>query len=94
MPFPWCADPHAAGKDHGIGQITTIGDRRKFISALIVPSFEAIENAAKASPSTPEKNRSGNLSHVHGRLAGEGVDHLIIGLIVCHKDGRKSDIPP
>ena len=35
------------GKDHYIEQITTIGDRRKFISALIVPSFEAIENVAR-----------------------------------------------
>jgi len=38
----------AVGKDHYIEQITTIGDRRKFISALIVPSFEAIENVARA----------------------------------------------
>ena len=37
----------AVGKDHYIEQITTIGDRRKFISALIVPSFEAIENVAR-----------------------------------------------
>ncbi len=36
----------AVGKDHYIEQITTIGDRRKFVSALIVPSFEAIENVA------------------------------------------------
>jgi len=37
----------AVGKDHYIEQITTIGDRRKFISALIVPAFEAIENMAQ-----------------------------------------------
>jgi len=37
----------AVGKDHYIEQITTIGDRRKFISALIVPSFEALENMAR-----------------------------------------------
>lgn len=37
----------AVGKDHYIEQITTIGDRRKYISALIVPSFEAIKNVAR-----------------------------------------------
>ena len=37
----------AVGKDHYIEQITTIGDRRKFISALIVPAFDAIETIAQ-----------------------------------------------
>jgi len=35
------------GKDHYIEQIATIGDKRKFMSALIVPSFPALEAYAK-----------------------------------------------
>jgi long-chain acyl-CoA synthetase len=35
------------GKDHYIEQIATIGDKRKFMSALIVPSFQALEAYAK-----------------------------------------------
>ena len=37
----------AVGKDHYIEQIATIGDRRKYVSALIVPSFEAVESLAR-----------------------------------------------
>ena len=37
----------AVGKDHYIEQITAIGDRRKYVSALIVPAFEAVEELAR-----------------------------------------------
>ncbi len=37
----------AIGKDHYIEQIATIGDKRKYVSALIVPSFAALEQYAK-----------------------------------------------
>ncbi len=36
----------AIGRDHFIEQIATIGDRRKFISALIVPAFDVLEKWA------------------------------------------------
>ena len=35
------------GMDHYIEQLAIVGDKRKFISALIVPSFEPLENWAK-----------------------------------------------
>ena len=35
------------GMDHYIEQLAIVGDRRKFISALIVPAFEALESWAK-----------------------------------------------
>ncbi|MCU0848191.1 MAG: long-chain fatty acid--CoA ligase [Spirochaetes bacterium] len=35
------------GKDYFIEQIATIGDKRKYISALIVPSFQALEEWAR-----------------------------------------------
>lgn len=35
------------GMDHYIEQIATIGDKRKFVTALIVPSFAALEEWAK-----------------------------------------------
>lgn len=35
------------GKDFYVEQIITIGDKRKFISALVVPSFDALEQYAK-----------------------------------------------
>ncbi len=37
----------AVGRDHYIEQVTTIGDRRKYVSALIVPSYEALESYAR-----------------------------------------------
>ncbi|WP_375752468.1 AMP-dependent synthetase/ligase [Vibrio sp. HN007] len=37
----------AIGKDHFIEQIAVIADTRKFVSALIVPSYEALEEYAK-----------------------------------------------
>ncbi len=43
------APPHIEtiiGKDHFIEQIAVIGDQRKYVSALIVPSFEALESYA------------------------------------------------
>ena len=36
------------GKDHFIEQISIIGDQRKYVSALIVPAFEALEEYAKS----------------------------------------------
>ena len=33
----------AIGRDHYIEQIAAIGDRRKFVSALIVPAFDVLE---------------------------------------------------
>lgn len=35
------------GKDFFIEQLIAVGDRRKFVSALVVPAFEALENWAK-----------------------------------------------
>ena len=35
------------GADHFIEQIAIIGDQRKYVTALIVPSFEALEEHAK-----------------------------------------------
>jgi long-chain acyl-CoA synthetase len=37
----------AVGRDHYIEQVTTIGDRRKYVSALIVPSYDALESYAR-----------------------------------------------
>jgi long-chain acyl-CoA synthetase len=37
----------AIGKDHFIEQIAVIADTRKFVSALIVPCFDALEEHAK-----------------------------------------------
>lgn len=37
----------AVGKDHYIEQITAVGDRRKYIAALIVPSFASLETIAQ-----------------------------------------------
>jgi long-chain acyl-CoA synthetase len=37
----------AVGRDHYIEQITTFGDRRKYVSALIVPAFEVLEGYAR-----------------------------------------------
>ncbi len=36
----------AVGRDHFIEQIAAIGDRRKFVSALIVPAFDVLEKWA------------------------------------------------
>jgi long-chain acyl-CoA synthetase len=36
------------GKDHFVEQISIIGDQRKYVAALIVPAFDALEDYAKS----------------------------------------------
>ncbi len=36
----------AIGRDHFVEQVAAIGDRRRFVSALIVPAFDVLENWA------------------------------------------------
>ena len=38
----------AVGKDHYIDQLAVVGDRRKFISALVVPAFENLAEFARS----------------------------------------------
>lgn len=50
------------GKDHFIEQISIIGDERKYVSALIVPAFDALEDYAK-SRNIPYTSREDLIGH-------------------------------
>ncbi|MBP8979688.1 MAG: long-chain fatty acid--CoA ligase [Syntrophobacterales bacterium] len=50
------------GKDHFIEQISIIGDERKYVSALIVPAFDALEDYAK-SRNIPYNSREDLIGH-------------------------------
>ena len=59
-----------------VEQVCVIGDRRKFLTALIVPSFEALEEWAAAN-GVPHKDKAALVRQPEVRaLVQKGVDHV------------------
>lgn len=70
----------AIGRDHFIEQVAAIGDRRKFISALIVPAFDVLEKWAAEN----------NVSYASRRELVS--DPQVIALYRDRIDGQSADL--